>query len=162
MVSKPFKKIHGENVGSSTTIIKSISWYCLVTFRMQITHLSLSIITIYILIEITISTKSKLQSSMVNSDGTEMNADLSRDNTSGESRNEIKGGSDEEEDADHQKPHENGIITSTLIRKSTRNKRSSSKSDSRKMKHVKRKRIKNKRHHGYRILYAKDVVSSNC
>ena len=162
LVSKPFKKIHGENVGSSTTIIKSISWYCLVTFRMQITHLSLSIITLHIMIQIAISTKSKLQGSMVNSDGTEMNAALSRENNSGKSRNEIKGGSEDEEDADHETNHENRMITSTPTRESARNKRSSSKSDSRKMKHVKRKRIKNKRHHGYRILYAKDVVSSNC
>ena len=128
---------------------------------MQITHLSLSIITLHILIEITISTKCKLQSPMVTSDGTKINSDFSRESTSGESRNEMKGGSDAEEDAYHKTPLEKGIITSTLIRKSTRNKRSSTKSDSRKIKHVKRKRIKNNRHHGYRILYAKDVVSSN-
>ena len=128
---------------------------------MQITHLSLSIITLHIMIKITISTKSKLQSSMENLDGAEINADFSRENTSGESLNSMKGGGDEEEDADHQKNHEHQMITSTPTRKYDRNKRSSSKSDNKKMKHVKRKRIENKRHHGYRILYAKDVVSSN-
>ena len=128
---------------------------------MQITHLSLSIITLHIMIEITISTNSKLRNSMVNSDGTEMNADFSRENTSGESPNAMKGGSDEEEDPDHQKNHEHKMITSTPTRKYARNKKSSSKSDNRRMKHVKKKRIKNNRHHGYRILYAKDVVSSN-
>ena len=110
--------------------------------------------------EMTISTERKLQSSLAESDGTKTNADFSRENTSGESRNEMKGESDEEEDADHEKTHENRIITSTLIRKSARKKRSSSISDSRKMNHVKKKRIKNNRNHGYRILYAKDEVSS--
>ena len=161
MVSKPYKKISWRERWVKHYNYKNNFIVLPCYFRMQITHLSLSIITLYILIEITISTKSKLQSPMVTSDGTKINADFSRENTSRESRNEMKGGSDEEEDADHKKPHENGIITSTLIRKSTRNKRSSSKSDSRKMKHAKRKRIKNNRHHGYRILYAKDVVSSN-
>ena len=113
------------------------------------------------MIEITISTKSKLQSSMEHSDGTEMNADFSRENTSGELPNAMKGGIDEEEDADHQRNHEHKMIISTPTRKYARNKRSSSKGDNRKMKHVKKKRIKNNRHHGYRILYAKDVVSSN-
>jgi len=113
------------------------------------------------MIEITISTKNTLQSLMVNSDGTEMNVDFSRENTSGESLNSMKGGGDEEEDADHQKNHKHQMITSTPTRESARNKRSSSKSDSKKMKHVKKKKIKNNRHHGYRILYAKDVVSSN-
>ena len=128
---------------------------------MQITHLSLSIITLHIMIQIAISTRSKLQGSMVNSDGTEMNAALSRENNSGKSRNEIKGGSEDEEDADHETNAENRMITSTPTRESARNKKSSSKSDSRKIKHVKKKKIKNSRHHGYRILYAKDVVSSN-
>ena len=128
---------------------------------MQITHLSLSIITLHIMIQIAISTKSKLQGSMVNSDGTEMNADLSRENNSGKSRNEMKGGSEEKEDADHETNHENRMITSTLTRESARNKRSSSKSDSRKTKHAKKKKMKNNRRHGYRVLYAKDVVSSN-
>ena len=113
------------------------------------------------MIQITISTKSKLQGSMVNSDGTEMNANLSRENNSGKSRNEMKDGDEEEEDADHETNHANRMITSTPTRESARNKRSSSKSDSRKIKHVKKKKIKNNRRHGYRILYAKDVVSSN-
>ena len=128
---------------------------------MQITRLSVSIITLHIMIQIAISPKSKLQGSMVNSDGTEMNANLSRENNSGKSRNEMKDGDVEEEDADHETNHENRMITSTPTRESARNKRSSSKSDSRKIKHVKKKKIKNNRHHGYRILYAKDVVSSN-
>ena len=123
-------------------------------------HLSLSTIILHKMIQITISTKSKLQGSMVNSDGTEMNANLSRENNSGKSRNEMKDGDEEEEDADHEANHENRMITSTPTRESARNKRSSSKSDSRKVNHVKKKRIKNKRNHGYRILYAKDVVSS--
>ena len=113
------------------------------------------------MIGITISNKSKLQSSMVNSDGFEMNADDWRENTSGESRNEMKGGRDEEEDVDHEKDHDYKMITSTSTRKSARKKRSSSKNDNRKMKHVKGKRIKSNRRHGYRVLYAKDVVSSN-
>ena len=113
------------------------------------------------MIQIAISTKSKLQGFMVNFDGAEMNAALLRENSSGKSRNEMKGRSEEEEDADRKTNHENRMITSTPTRESARNKRSSSKSDSRKIKHVKKKKIKNNRRHGYRILYAKDVVSSN-
>lgn len=161
MVSKPYEKFSWRerwfkyyNYNNNFIVLPCY-------FRLQIMHLSLSIITLHMIIEITISTNNTVQSSMEISDGTERNTDFSRENTSGKSPNAMKGGSDEEEDADHQKNHEHKMITSTPTPKYARSKRSGSNSDNRQMKHVKKKRIKNARHHGYRVLYAKDVVSSN-